>query len=148
MFPEDGDSSEDLMQKADSAMYVAKQSCGNSYQFYNNEISNRTSQRQKLERLLREAVQNGELELLFQPQVSVQTRRIVGVEALLRWHHPEDGLLLPGQFLNVAEETGAIVPIGEGCRSFRSTQQFNIISYIQADQIIPSPNAASPHFWD
>ena len=113
MFPEDGDSCEDLVQKADSAMYVAKQSSGNSYQFYNGEINTRTVRRQKMERMLREAVKKGEMELLFQPQVRIDTREIVGAEALLRWRHPEEGLLLPGQFLTVAEETGAIVPIGE-----------------------------------
>ena len=113
MFPADGDSCEELVSKADSAMYVAKQSSGNSYQFYNADINARTLQRQKMERLLREAVQNGELELLFQPQVRLDTREIVGAEALLRWRHPEEGLLLPRQFMEVAEETGAIVQIGE-----------------------------------
>jgi diguanylate cyclase (GGDEF)-like protein/PAS domain S-box-containing protein len=113
MFPGDGGSCEELVQKADSAMYVAKQSNGNSYQFYNGEINTRTVQRQTMERMLREAVPKGELELLFQPQVRIDTREIVGAEALLRWRHPERGLLLPEQFLDIAEETGAIVPIGE-----------------------------------
>jgi diguanylate cyclase (GGDEF)-like protein/PAS domain S-box-containing protein len=113
MFPEDGDSCEELVQKADSAMYVAKQTSGNSYQFYNEEINRRTVQRQKMERLLREAVAKGELELLFQPQVGIDKRQIVAAEALLRWRHPEEGLLLPWQFLGIAEETGAIIPIGE-----------------------------------
>ncbi|HJV67404.1 MAG TPA: EAL domain-containing protein [Geomonas sp.] len=113
MFPVDGDSSEELVRKADSAMYVAKQSEGNSYQFYNEEINSRTGRRQTMARLLREAPANGELELLFQPQVRVNGGGIVGAEALLRWHHPDLGLLLPSQFLAVAEETGAIVPIGE-----------------------------------
>ncbi|HBG08028.1 MAG TPA: two-component system response regulator, partial [Geobacter sp.] len=113
MFPEDGDSSEELVQKADSAMYVAKQSSGSSYQFYNDEINIRTVARQKMERMLRAAVQKGELELLYQPQVRIDTGRVVGAEALLRWRHPERGVLLPAQFLAVAEETGAIIPIGE-----------------------------------
>jgi len=113
MFPVDGDVADDLVQKADSAMYVAKQTSGNSYQFYNGEINTRTMHRQKLERLLRDAVAKGELELLFQPQLSLTDGRIVGAEALLRWRHPEDGMLLPDQFLSVAEESGVIVPIGE-----------------------------------
>ena len=113
MFPEDGDCSEELLQKADSAMYVAKQQSGNAYQFYNSEINTRTVQRQKMERLLRLAVANGELELVYQPRAAIDTGRIVGAEALLRWRHPEEGLLLPYQFLPVAEETGAIVGIGE-----------------------------------
>jgi diguanylate cyclase (GGDEF)-like protein/PAS domain S-box-containing protein len=113
MFPDDGGTSSDLVQKADSAMYVAKQTSGNSYQFYNAQINERTVRRQRTERLLRQAVQLNQLELLFQPLVRVDTGKIVGAEALLRWHHPEDGLLLPSQFLNVAEETGAIVSLGE-----------------------------------
>jgi len=113
MFPDDGDTSSDLVQKADSAMYVAKQTNGNAYQFYNAQINERTIRRQRTERLLRQAVQLNQLELLFQPLVRIDTGRIVGAEALLRWHHPEDGLLLPSQFLGVAEETGAIVSLGE-----------------------------------
>ena len=113
MFPDDGDSSSDLVLKADSAMYVAKQQSGNAYQFYNSEINERTMRRQKMERLLRQAVPRNQLELAFQPLMRLDTGRIVGAEALLRWRHPEDGLLLPSQFLSVAEETGAIVPLGE-----------------------------------
>jgi diguanylate cyclase (GGDEF)-like protein/PAS domain S-box-containing protein len=127
MFPEDGNGSEDLVQKADSAMYVAKQSSGNSYQFFNEEINLRTVKRQKLERLLRGAVQEGEMELVFQPQLRLDTGEIVGAEALLRWRHPEEGLLLPAEFMGVAEETGAIVQIGEwvirnACAQMKSWQ--------------------------
>jgi diguanylate cyclase (GGDEF)-like protein/PAS domain S-box-containing protein len=113
MFPADGQSSIDLVQKADSAMYVAKQTSGNSYQFYNAEINTRTVRRQKMERLLRQAVQKNQMELAFQPLVRIDSGKIVGAEALLRWRHPEDGLLLPAQFLGVAEETGVIVSLGE-----------------------------------
>ena len=128
MFPEDGESSDELVQKADSAMYVAKQTPGNSYQFYNEEINTRTLQRQKMERQLRDAAEKGELELLFQPQVRVDSGQIVAAEAFLRWRHPERGLLAPAQFLGVAEETGAIVPIGEwvmfhACAQMKSWQQ-------------------------
>ncbi len=113
MFPDDGESCEELMKKADVAMYDAKGSGGNSYQFYNAEINARTIKRQKMERLLRQAVKRGEMELMFQPLVSSDTRGIIGAEALLRWRHPEQGLLAPDQFLEVAEDSGAIVPIGE-----------------------------------
>lgn len=113
MFPDDGDSSEDLMKKADIAMYDAKGSGKNSYQFYNAEINARTIRRQKLESFLRLALGRGELELLFQPLVCSETREIIGAEALLRWRHPEQGLLAPEQFLAIAEDSGAIVPIGE-----------------------------------
>jgi len=113
MFPDDGDNCDELLQKADGAMYVAKQETGNSYQFYNGEINTRTVNRQKMERRLREAVPKGELELVYQPLLRIDTGRIVGAEALLRWHHPEHGLLMPSQFLGIAEETGAIMTIGE-----------------------------------
>ncbi|QWV95403.1 EAL domain-containing protein [Geomonas oryzisoli] len=113
MFPADGDSCEELLQKADGAMYVAKQNRGSSYQFYNSEINARTLNRQTLERQLRQSVANGELELLYQPLLNLGNGRIIAAEALLRWRHPERGLLLPEHFIAVAEESGAIVPIGE-----------------------------------
>lgn len=113
MFPDDGACSEELMKKADIAMYDAKGSGKNTYQFYNAEINARTIKRQKMESFLRQAVGRGELELLFQPLVNSTTRGIIGAEALLRWHHPEQGVLSPDQFLSVAEDSGAIVPIGE-----------------------------------
>ena len=113
MFPDDGEYSEELMKKADIAMYDAKGSGKNAYQFFNTEINDRTIKRQKMEGFLRQAVGKGELELLFQPLVCSDTRTIIGAEALLRWRHPEQGLLSPEQFLTVAEDSGAIVPIGE-----------------------------------
>jgi diguanylate cyclase (GGDEF)-like protein/PAS domain S-box-containing protein len=113
MFPDDGECSEELMKKADIAMYDAKGSGSNSYQFYNAEINARTIKRQKMEGLLRQAVNRGEMELLFQPMVNSDTRGIIGAEALLRWRHPEHGLLSPDQFLDIAEDSGVIVSIGE-----------------------------------
>lgn len=113
MFPDDGKDSEDLIKKADIAMYDAKGTGKNAYQFYNAEINARTMIRQQMEGFLRQSVGKGELELLFQPLVSSATRAIIGAEALLRWRHPEQGVLRPGQFLTIAEESGAIIPIGD-----------------------------------
>lgn len=113
MFPDDGKDGEDLIKKADIAMYDAKRSGKNAYQFYNAEINARTMIRQQMEGFLRLAVGKGELELLFQPQVSSATRAIISAEALLRWRHPEQGVLRPHQFLSIAEDSGAIIPIGD-----------------------------------
>ncbi len=113
LFPDDGEHSEELIKKADIAMYDAKGSGKNAYQFYNAEINDRTMKRQQMEGFLRQAVGKGELELLFQPLLCSDTRIIVGAEALLRWRHPEQGLLAPDQFLTIAEDSGDIVPIGE-----------------------------------
>jgi diguanylate cyclase (GGDEF)-like protein/PAS domain S-box-containing protein len=128
MFPADGDTSAQLMQKADSAMYVAKQVSGTSYQFYNAEINLRTVKRQKMERQLRQAVQHNQFILEYQPLVRLDSGVVVGAEALLRWQHPEEGLLLPCQFLPVAEESGVIVALGEwalrsACRQMKKWQE-------------------------
>ena len=113
MFPDDGKDGEDLIKKADIAMYDAKKAGKNAYQFYNAEINARTMVRQQMEGYLRQSVGKGELELLFQPLVDSTSRAIIGAEALLRWRHPEQGVMRPHQFLTIAEESGAIIPIGE-----------------------------------
>lgn len=131
MYPEDGDSTEELLRKADAAMYAAKQYEGNSYQFYNDAINARTVSRQDLLLHLRAAANKGEFELLYQPLFSMGTRSICGAEALLRWRHPERGVLLPAQFLAVAEETGVIIPIGawvinRACRQARRWRELGL----------------------
>src|ERR1700683_5136571 len=94
-------------------MYHAKQCGRDNYQFFKSDMSLRAVERQSLEGQLRYALEREELLLHYQPKVNLQTRTITSVEALIRWQHPKRGLLLPRQFLGIAEETGMIIAIGQ-----------------------------------
>ncbi len=113
LYPQDGLDAETLLKNADSAMYRAKESGGNGVQFYAGEMNVQAVERLLLETGLRQALERGELELVYQPQLRLADNCIVGVEALLRWRHPQHGLLEPGRFIDLAEETGLIVAIGD-----------------------------------
>lgn len=113
IFPNDGDDPETLLRNADVAMYRAKDMGRNNYQFYSNEMSARAFERLTLENSLRHALKRNEFSLFYQPQVEIKTRRIVGVEALLRWQHPDLGTVLPSDFIPLLEETGLIVQVGD-----------------------------------
>jgi diguanylate cyclase (GGDEF)-like protein/PAS domain S-box-containing protein len=113
LYPNDGDSAEALLQNADSAMYRAKEAGRNSYQLCTPAMNTRAAERLSIENALRRALEREELVLHFQPQVRLDTRQIAGYEALLRWNRPGYGLVPPGLFIGVAEETRMIVPIGE-----------------------------------
>lgn len=113
LYPDDGDDMQTLLRNADTAMYRAKEEHGNAFQFYSREMSVRAMERAELESALRRALDRKEFELFYQPKVTADNGRIIGAEALIRWHHPDLGLVSPTRFIPMAEEIGLIVPIGD-----------------------------------
>jgi diguanylate cyclase (GGDEF)-like protein len=110
--PHDGDSVDDLLKKADIALYRAKDSGRSTYRFFKPDMEARSEVRHALEEDLRCAIHSNQLRLHYQPQVCLDTGRIIGFEALLRWHHPRFGHMPPGEVIALAEETGLIMPLG------------------------------------
>lgn len=124
LFPEDGDTAEKLLQKAEQTMTLAKSRSRNRYQFYIASVDSEMRRRRELEKDLREALPRNQLYLVYQPQISYQDNRVVGVEALIRWQHPEHGMVPPDLFIPLAEQNGSIIAIGEwvldqACRQLR-----------------------------
>ena len=132
LFPRDGENEHDLMKAADTAMYSAKNNGKQRYAYYRPDMTGRAVKRLQDEQMLREALERGQFEIYYQPQVSMLTGRVVGVEALLRWHHPARGMICPDEFMPLAENLGLIVRIGNwvienACRQLKQWHDSTVI---------------------
>ena len=167
IYPGDGEDSETLLRNADVAMYRAKDLGKNNYQFYSDDMSARIFERLTLENHLRHALERNEFIIHYQPQVDARTEQITGVEALLRWQHPDLGLVLPSNFIPLLEETGLIEEVGNwvletSCRQLQewheagqdnlhmsvniSSRQFNNADFISVVHDIIEDTGVNPEF--
>ena len=122
VYPDDGSTAEELLKNADAAMYQAKEMGKNTYQFFSEKLNSQARHKLTLETELRHAIERDQLLLHYQPKVDSTSGRIKGAEALIRWQHPQWGLVSPAQFVPLAEETGLIVPISDWVMQSASRQ--------------------------
>ncbi|MFN0314579.1 MAG: EAL domain-containing protein, partial [Burkholderiales bacterium] len=113
IFPSDAEDERTLMKNADTAMYHAKERGRNNFQFFSHDMNTRAVERNQLEAALRQSLENADFILHYQPKVAIRTLKVTGVEALLRWNHPTRGLVTPSFFMDVAQDSGLIEPLGE-----------------------------------
>lgn len=142
IYPKDGNNEADLMKAADAAMYTAKQAGKQRYCFYGADMARHVNQRLEKERLLREALEKGQFSLCYQPQIELERNRMVGVEALIRWHHPEAGLIYPADFIALAEQMGLTINLGHwvlktACRQWAQWHQAGMPTIRMAVNISP-----------
>jgi len=142
MYPDHGEDAATLTKNADMAMYLAKEEGKNGFRFFNGEIKAQSIDRVRLEAELRRALDRGQFSLHYQPKVDVASRQITGVEALLRWTHPELGVVPPAQFIPLAEEIGLIIPIGrwvlrEACAQNTVWQRLGLLPVSMAVNLSP-----------
>ncbi len=150
IYPKDGEIPGDLLKNADLAMYQAKECGGNQYSFYATQLHEYSAQCFKLESDLRNALKNKEFFLLYQPQFNINKKDLLSVEALIRWNHPQKGLLLPMDFIPMAEETGLIIPMGEwiiseACQQIKTWHKKGL-PYIRVAINITSRQLEQPSF--
>jgi diguanylate cyclase (GGDEF)-like protein/PAS domain S-box-containing protein len=137
LFPQDGKTVDQVMRAADAAMYHAKTLGRNNAQFFSAELNQVVHQHLLLEASLSRAIRNREMVLGYQPKVDLRTGKVVGAEALVRWHHPVDGVIAPDVFIPIAEQTGLIVPLGdwvidEACATLRTLGELGIDDFVIA----------------
>lgn len=145
LFPLDGEDAETLIKNADAAMYFAKSQGRNHYQFYGKEMNSRAAERLSLESKLRRAIEREEFQLHYQPKLDLRSGAIAGVEALIRWRHPELGMVPPVEFIPIAEDSGLIIQIGEWVLMEAATQAQRWTA-AGLPPIHVAVNIASPHF--
>ena len=146
IYPDDGNDIETLVKNADVAMYQAKASGRNSHRFYSGTMSVRSLERLDLEHSLRRALADDDLELHYQPKLDLRSGEIIGVEALLRWTHPDRGPISPAKFIPLAEETGMIVPLGEWVLS-QACRQIKAWSRSSVGELPVAINLSSQQFY-
>lgn len=113
LYPKDSTVAEKLIKNADMAMYFSKNNGKNNYSYYSTQLNETIVTKRKLEKEIRKALEYNQFTLHYQPQFNVHTKKIIGIEALIRWDHPDRGIVTPGEFIQIAEDTGLIIPIGE-----------------------------------
>jgi len=150
LFPRDAQDQEELMRRADAAMYEAKAAGRDKARFFSPETDLRVQARQQMQAQLSQALANKEFSLHYQPRLSARSRRLAGAEALLRWHNPVLGHVSPGEFIGLAEETGLIMPIGlwvlqEACRQWVEWQVQGLVDGMQLSVNLSAAQLADPN---